>query len=226
MKNNYYDVTTGKQAELSPLQKMYLELEKIITPRLLEDFCGYNEETQSFDIVLATKEIIEAKEQEYEELRQYHNKCCKENAEKLEQWLEKYNQVSKDFYNGKYCNKENCNLLKTKEQECEELKKQLEQQKALTETYKACYRAKHNDAKDELIRLKQEVKELKEWQEANQPTGICETCTAKSVEYADKCRIALVEIEYVTKELFLGVENKDRPYCEKILNIINKAKEK
>ena len=112
MENNYYDVTTGKQAELSPLQKMYLELEKIITPRLLDDFCGYNEETQSFDIVLATKEIIEAKEQEYEELRQYHNKCCKENAEKLEQWLEKYNQVSKDFYNGKYCNKENCNLLK------------------------------------------------------------------------------------------------------------------
>ena len=122
MENNYYDVTTGKQAELSPLQKMYLELEKIITPRLLDDFCGYNEETQSFDIVLATKEIIEAKEQEYEELRQYHNKCCKENAEKLEQWLEKYNQVSKDFYNGKYCNKENCNLLKIKEQECEALK--------------------------------------------------------------------------------------------------------
>lgn len=110
-------------------------------------------------------------------------------------------------------------------EECEALKKQLEQQEALTETYKACYRAKHNDAKDELIRLKQEVKELKEWQEANQPTGICETCTAKSVEYADKCRIALVEIEYVTKELFLGVENKDRPYCEKILNIIKKAKE-
>lgn len=69
MGNNYYDVTTGKQAELSPLQKMYLELEKIITPRLLDDFCGYNEETQGFDIVLATKEIIEAKEQECEELK-------------------------------------------------------------------------------------------------------------------------------------------------------------
>lgn len=52
----------------------------------------------------------------------YHNKCCKENTEKLEQWLEKYNQVSRDFYNGKYCNKEHCSLLKAKEQECEELK--------------------------------------------------------------------------------------------------------
>lgn len=56
MKNN-------KPAELSPLQKMYLELEKIIEPRLLDDFCGYNEEVQGFDIVLATKEIIEDKEQ-------------------------------------------------------------------------------------------------------------------------------------------------------------------
>lgn len=76
MENNYYDVTTGKQVELSPLQKMYLELEKIITPRLLDDFCGYNEETQGFDIVLATKEIIEAKEQECEELKKGVIKQC------------------------------------------------------------------------------------------------------------------------------------------------------
>lgn len=107
MENNYYDVTTGKQAELSPLQKMYLELEKIIEPRLLDDYCGYNEEMQSFDIVLATKEIIEAKEQE-----------------------------------------------------CEALKKQLKQQEALTETYKACYRVKHNDVKDELIKYKQALDEI------------------------------------------------------------------
>lgn len=59
-------------------------------------------------------------EKEYEELRRYHNKCCKENIEKLEQWLEKYNQLSRDFYNGKYCNKENCSLLKAKEQECKQ----------------------------------------------------------------------------------------------------------
>lgn len=67
------------------------------------------------------------KEQEYEELRQYHNKCCEENAKKLEEWLEKFNQVSRDFFNGKYCTKENCNLLKAKEQECERLKKYLNQ---------------------------------------------------------------------------------------------------
>lgn len=76
-----------------------------------------------------TQTQLKAKEQEYEELRQYHNKCCEENAKKLEEWLKKFNQVSKDFYNGKYCDKENCNLLKAKEQECEELKKELEELK-------------------------------------------------------------------------------------------------
>ena len=146
---------------------------------------------------------LQAKEQECEELKKGVIKQCPNCGE---QYL---NQIGAELY-----------------EECEALKKQLEQQEALTETYKTCYRAKHNDVKDKLIRLKQEVKELKEWQEANQPTGICETCTAKSVEYADKCRIALVEIEYVTKELFLGIENKDRQYCEKILDIINKTKEK
>ena len=43
--------------------------------------------------------------------------------------------------------------IKDKEQECKQLKKRLEQQEALTETYKVCYRAKHNDVKDRLIRL-------------------------------------------------------------------------
>ena len=64
---------------------------------------------------------LKYKEQEYEELRQYHNKCCKENVKKLKELLEKYNQVSRDFYNGKYCNKENCSLLKAKEQEYERI---------------------------------------------------------------------------------------------------------
>lgn len=52
-------------------QNLYLDLEKFIKPRLLDDFCGYDEESQSFNIVLAVKQIIEAKEQECQEL---HNK--------------------------------------------------------------------------------------------------------------------------------------------------------
>lgn len=74
-------------------------------------------------LFVKTVERLVAKEQENEELRQYHNKCCEENAKKLEEWLEKYNQISRDFHNGKYCNEENCNLLKAKEQECEHWKK-------------------------------------------------------------------------------------------------------
>ena len=38
------------------------------------------------------------------------------------------------------------------------------------------------------------IKELKEWREANQPTGICETCTVKSVEDMYKYKKALDEI--------------------------------
>ena len=68
-------------------------------------------------LFVKTVERLVNKEQENEELRQYHNKCCEENAKKLEEWLEKYNQISRDFHNGKYCNEENCNLLKAKEQE-------------------------------------------------------------------------------------------------------------
>ena len=76
-------------------------------------------------LFIKTVERLVTKEQENEELRQYHNKCCEENTKKLEEWLEKYNQISRDFHNGKYCNEENCNLLKAKEQECEELKRDL-----------------------------------------------------------------------------------------------------
>lgn len=70
---------------------------------------------------------LKTKEQECEELRQYHNKCCTEFENEKQELLEKYNQVSRDFYNGKYCNKENCSLLKAKEQECKRLREELDE---------------------------------------------------------------------------------------------------
>lgn len=63
------------------------------------------------------------KEQELEELRQYHNKCCIEFKNEKQVLLEKYNQVSTNFYNGDYCNTKHCSLLNAKEQECERWKK-------------------------------------------------------------------------------------------------------
>ena len=86
---------------------------------------------------------LKRKEQEYEELRQYHNKCCIEFENEKQELLEKYNQVSRDFYNGKYCNKENCSLLKAKEQECEVLQ------------------MSDNEAKEIIAELKAECEELR-----------------------------------------------------------------
>ena len=61
-------------------QNLYLDLEKFIKPKLLDDFCGYDEESQSFNIVLAVKQIIEAKEQECEIFKKQKsnliNTCC------------------------------------------------------------------------------------------------------------------------------------------------------
>ena len=68
------------------------------------------------------QEQFKHKEQEYEELRQYHNKCCTELKNEKQALLEKYNQVSVNFHNGDYCNTEYCSLLKAKEQECEKLR--------------------------------------------------------------------------------------------------------
>ena len=42
--------------------KLYEDLLKIVEPRMITDFTGYNEDTNSFDIVLAVKEIFESYE--------------------------------------------------------------------------------------------------------------------------------------------------------------------
>ena len=65
------------------------------------------------------------KEQECERMRKYHNKCCEEFEKEKKEWLEKYNQVSRDFCSGKYCNAEKCQQLDQLEAENEELKKKV-----------------------------------------------------------------------------------------------------
>ena len=67
---------------------------------------------------------LSRKTQECEELRHYHNKCCQEFENEKKELLDKYNQLSRDFYNGEYCKLDNCKQLQIKEQECEALKKQ------------------------------------------------------------------------------------------------------
>ena len=63
--------------------------------------------------------------------------------------------------------------------------------------------------------------ELKEYIQANQPTGICETCTAKALLENDKYRQSLKEIEE-----YLDAQQKyfDGEDYHNLLDIINKAK--
>ena len=70
--------------------------------------------------------------------------------------LQSYNEQLKESQNVEI--KENRILreqLKRKEQECETLKAELEQETALKETYLACYKAKHEDIEGELFNLRQ-----------------------------------------------------------------------
>lgn len=95
------------------------------------------EEIISDDIeVFDWRSALRNKEREYEELRQYHNKCCKENANELKDWLEKYSRLSRDFYSGKYCNAKYCKHLQAKEQERNELFNCLKQANGKRYAYK------------------------------------------------------------------------------------------
>lgn len=82
--------------------------------------CNPKEKQCNFYITSIEKQL-KRKEQEYEKLRKYHNKCCEEFEKEKKEWLEKFNQISIGFYNGDYCNTEHCSLLKAKEQECQQI---------------------------------------------------------------------------------------------------------
>ena len=76
---------------------------------------------------------LKRKQNELEELRQYHNKCCTEFEKEKQDLIDKYNQLSINFYNGDYCNTEHCSLLKSKEKKGERLEQTLIQIKDIAE---------------------------------------------------------------------------------------------
>lgn len=116
---------------------------------------------------------LKRKEQEYEELRQYHNKCCEEFEKEKQNLIDRYNQFSKDFFIGKYCKKEYCDLLKAKEKEYEELKKQRQADKGLiTSTGKMNYQLIQEY--DKLKNCLTEIKGIAEKSCCLQPTSTCE----------------------------------------------------
>lgn len=109
------------------------------------------------------------------------------------------------------CNIPNCYFkqLARKTQECDTLISQLD----FEVQQKEC--------------IEQECEELKEQLQANQPTGICETCMAKAILQNDKYRKALEEIEAVCQEdTYTFADGKQIRYdsLDDILTIINKAR--
>ena len=79
----------------------------------------------------------------------------------------------------------------------------------------------------QLEEKEQEREELKEYIQANKPTGICETCTAQALIQNDKYRKALNEIEKVClKDTYTFADGTQIRYdtLDDILNIIDKVK--
>lgn len=58
-----------------------------------------------------------------------------------------------------------------------------------------------NDLLEDIIKTNKELQDLQEWEQANKPTGICETCTSKSVELADDLTKKNKELEQETNKL-------------------------
>lgn len=119
---------------------------------------------------------------------------------------------------------EECEALKLENKELYRILADLKEERKLKDKYKHECEQKHEI-----------IEELKEQLQANQPTGICETCMATALLQNDRYRKALEEIEKVINNIFsscLGRETKGctpvHNVCEeliKMLNIIGKAKE-
>ena len=92
------------------------------------------------------------KEQECEELKKQLERK-EENYQKL---LSKSNKYIYNLVD------ENVQDISNLARQLKQLKAKLEQEKALKETYLACYKAKHDDIDGELLKLKQTLAEIKE----------------------------------------------------------------
>lgn len=60
--NCSYVVSNIEQMRMKELEKAIKDITELIQPHLIDAFCGYDENSKSFDVVLAIKEILEHKE--------------------------------------------------------------------------------------------------------------------------------------------------------------------
>lgn len=85
------------KAENEKMSKGYEELTEIVSP-YIDDFTGYNEELQGFDIVLCVKELmqqLDALETENEKLRQYKASKQASYETMQKEWNDAKNEVKK-----------------------------------------------------------------------------------------------------------------------------------
>lgn len=145
----------------------------------------FEERNRAENRIVELNKSIQAKEQECEELRQYHNKCCEEFEKEKKEWLEKYNQVSRDFYSGKYCNAEKCQQLDQLKAENDELKFQNKRlDEVATYWHKSIFKVERNERK-----LKQTLTELGTILTHCMQQDICTTC-----DYSEECNLGDEEI--------------------------------
>ena len=194
---------------------------------------------------------LKRKENELEELRQYHNKCCEEFKKEKQDLIDKYNQLSINFYNGDYCNTEHCSLLKAKEyhqKECEELKKERDTLSAtrnkllddlwVVEENLKDYTEHFNKASDELDQLKAENDKLKSElhskvefiqeqrniiDEYSKEIRMYKKCQGnRASKREEKLKHALAEIKEIAEDFYLDGEHvKDKYLAQEILQKIS-----
>ena len=111
------------------------------------------------------KKELQAKEQECEELKE----------------AQKNSRCAWKSFEGTFCPEA--------QEQLDQLKAELEQEKALKETYLACYKAKHEDIEGKLFKLSKTLTEIKEIAEHCMQQDICTTC-----DNSDRCHIEDEEI--------------------------------
>ena len=151
-----------KEQECERLKQGYAELTDIVSP-YMDDFTGYNEELGGFDIVLCVKQLLKQLNQlkvENDDLKKIINEA---KNSKLD---------LKSFLVGEAVQNEY-------EQQLDQLEAELEQEKALKETYLACYKAKHEDIEGKLFKLSKTLAEIKEIAEKGFKHSQC-NCGAKT----------------------------------------------
>lgn len=163
-----------------------------------------------------------------------HSNCYYKQLKRVEQKLRETEHeliMTKADLCNKVCQYKND--YKIKEQECLTLTNKINRLKEENDMLALLLEGKNNQynwAMQKYEKLKNEKAEIKKYLGISSKTIMqrLEELQERKEEASvreDRYKQALDKIEYQAKELFLGVEDKDRPYCENILKIINKAKD-